>query len=186
MQMEVRHYGDPVLREKGTPIEEFDDALKKLVDDMIETMNAEQGVGLAAQQVGLARMLCVVQVPAEYDVDEEGNRENPDLPMPLVLVNPEITEHSSETWSMDEGCLSFPEMTGPISRACSIAFTYQDLTGARHEARATGFAARVIQHEVDHLNGVLFIDRMSAVKRIALGGRLKRMKRETRAQLGLA
>lgn len=186
MQMEVRHYGDPVLREKGRRIEKFDDELKRLVDDMIETMNAEEGVGLAAQQVGLARMLCVVQVPEAYDVDEAGVRENPDLAMPLVLANPEITERSKDTWSMDEGCLSFPEITGPIVRSLSIRFTYQDLTGTPHEKEATGFAARVIQHEVDHLNGVLFIDRMSAVKRVALGGRLKRLKRESRERLELA
>lgn len=186
MRREVRSYGDPVLRECGREVEAFDQELRDLAADMIETMNAEQGVGLAAQQIGLARMLCVVHVPEEHDTNEEGVRDNPDLPMPLVLANPVITSRSEEIWSLEEGCLSFPGITGPVPRPWSISFAYHDLEGCRHEAEARGFVARVIQHEVDHLNGVLFIDHMSAVKRVALAGRLKRMKRETREHLGRA
>lgn len=186
MRMEVRTYGDPVLRERGRPIEQFDADLRRLADDMIETMNGEQGVGLAAQQVGFARMLCVVQVSEEHDTNEEGQRENPGLAMPLVMVNPVITTRSEDDWTFEEGCLSFPGLTGPVPRPWLISFAYQDLDGRRHEAGASGFVARVIQHEVDHLNGVLFIDHMGAVKRVALAGRLKRMRRETREHLGLA
>lgn len=186
MILEVRFFGDPVLRETGDVVEAFDDDLRALAGDMVETMKAEQGVGLAAQQVGLARMVCVVEVPAEYDTSEEGERENPDIEMPLVLVNPRIKGTTEDEWTMDEGCLSFPGITAPITRPYSISFTYQDVDGETHEREAQGFVARVIQHEVDHLNGVLFVDHMTTVKRVALSGRLKRMRKETRKALGLA
>ena len=186
MLLEIRNYGDPVLREQGTSYDEVTDELRDLARDMIATMHEEQGVGLAAQQIGLARMICVVHVPPDYDQDGEGNRENPDIAMPLVLINPDIVSQSEETWTSDEGCLSFPGITAAITRAHSIALRYLDLDGNQQEIEAHGFVARVIQHEVDHLNGVLFLDHMSSVKRVALAGRLKRMKKETQRDLGLA
>lgn len=182
----IHHYGDPVLLEQGTPFEVVDDTVRALAHDMIEAMRAEKGVGLAAQQIGLARCLCVVEVPAELDTGEEGQRLNPDLEMPLVLVNPRVLSFSRETTVMEEGCLSFPGITGAIRRSYAVRLQYRDLAGAELDVDVQGFTARVIQHEVDHLDGVLFTRRMSPAKRVALKGRLRRMSDETRGGLGLA
>lgn len=186
MLLEIRNYGDPVLRETGEVLEQVDDEVRELAENMLETMREEQGVGLAAQQIGLALMICVVHVAPEYDQDDAGRCENPDLEMPLVLINPEILSVSEETWSCEEGCLSFPGISATITRPRDIRLRYQDTTGQAHEVEAHGFLARVIQHEVDHLNGVLFLDHMSPVKKVALSGRLKRMRTETQQHLGLA
>ena len=182
----LRYYGDPVLRERARPLPAVDDAVRQLAGDMVETMRLEKGVGLAAQQIGVTDAVCVVEVPAEFDVDAEGNRENPEQDMPMVLLNPEILECGEETAIAEEGCLSFPGISAPIQRASDIRVRYTRLSGEQVEAELKGFVARVVQHEVDHLNGVLFTDRMSHVKRIALSGRLKRMRRETREKLGIA
>lgn len=186
MLLEIRNYGDPVLREAGTVFEQVDDEVRELAENMLETMREEQGVGLAAQQIGLALMICVVHVASEYDLDDAGIRENSDIEMPLVLINPEILSVSDETWTMEEGCLSFPGISASITRPRGIRLRYLDAMGQIHEVEAQGFLARVIQHEVDHLNGVLFLDHMSHVKKVALSGRLKRMKKETQQHLGLA
>lgn len=185
MILEVRLYGDPVLRKPFERVSSFDAELKRFAEDMIETMHDERGVGLAAQQVGETRSVCVVHVPEDYDVDEEGNRLHPDVAMPLVLVNPEITWMGEEKEKAEEGCLSFPGINGNIPRSLEIELTYQDLEGNGHQLKLQQFLARVVQHEVDHLNGKLFIDRMSSVKKAALGGRLKRMKKETEQRLGI-
>jgi peptide deformylase len=179
-------YGDPVLRETSSPLVVPDERIRRLATDMIDTMRVERGVGLAAQQVGLAEAICVVEVPPDYDVDEQGVRQNPDRTMPMVLVNPRILDHSAEESSAEEGCLSFPNITGAIKRPVSIRLHYLDLDGAEQECDVTGFVARVVQHELDHLNGVLFIDRMTPVRRTALSGRLKRMRRDTRERIGIA
>lgn len=171
------------MRESFKKITVFDDELKSLAGDMIETMRASRGVGLAAQQVGETRSICVIEVPEEYDVDEDGTRLNPDISMPWVLINPVISEPSRRTDSHEEGCLSFPDVRGNIVRPVSIRLTYQDLEGVEHDTEVHDFIARVVQHEVDHLNGVLFIDRMSPAKKISIRNRLKRLKAETEAEL---
>ena len=186
MVREVRIFGDPILRERSSRITAFDKGLLTLAEDMIETMRAEQGVGLAAQQVGITQAICVVEVPTDHDVDEQGNRENPDLTMPAVLVNPSISPLGEESWTLDEGCLSFPGITAAIERTVGINLIYQDLQGESVQVELRGFVARVVQHEVDHLNGILFKDRMTHVKKIALSGRLKRMRRETQERLRIA
>ena len=179
MLLPVRQYGDPVLREAAPPVAAVTPELRELAANMVETMRASRGVGLAAQQVGRAVPLCVVEVPPELDTDEAGVRQHPELAMPMVLVNPVITELSRKTAVRDEGCLSFADLQLPISRSLAIVVKYIDLEGAPHVLAARDFLARVIQHEVDHLNGVLFIDRVSAVKRIALKNRLRKMREET-------
>jgi peptide deformylase len=186
MVREVRIFGDPVLREPSSRITAFDEGLRSLAEDLIETMRAEQGVGLAAQQVGITDAVCVVEVPEDHDVDEGGNRENPELAMPAVLVNPSISRSGEESWILDEGCLSFPGITAAIERPTGIDLVYQDLAGETIQTELHGFVARVVQHEVDHLNGVLFTDRMTHVKKVALSGRLKRMRRETQERLRIA
>ncbi len=184
--MDIRIYGDDVLREPATPVAEVNADIRALVKSMIETMRAENGVGLAAEQVGRTEAVCVVEVPAEYDTDEQGNRLNPDVKMPLVLINPEILESSDEKDVMEEGCLSFPGIYAPVKRPVEVTVRYLDTDGVSRELRLRRFVARAAQHEMDHLNGVLLVDRMSSVKRIALRGQLKRMKNETREALKLA
>lgn len=167
-----------MLREKARPIAKVGAEIRKLADDMIDTMRYAEGVGLAAQQIGETRAICVVEVPDKMDRDEAGNRFHPGLDMPMVLLNPEIFEPSKKTESREEGCLSFPEIRGNITRSVEIGLRYMDLEGAKHELRVKDFLARVVQHEVDHLNGVLFIDRMSPAKKFAIKGRLARLKAE--------
>lgn len=179
MPLTLRYYGDPVLRQPAAPVTPPDEDLRRLAGEMLEKMRESEGVGLAAQQVGEARAICVVEVPADYDKDEAGQPINAELTMPLVLLNPVIHTLGPKTDAREEGCLSFPDIRGKITRALEIGLRYQDLDGAAHDVAVRGFAARVIQHEVDHLNGVLFIDRMSPAKRFALKGRLAKMKRES-------
>ena len=183
MELPIHNYGDPVLRQKAEPVEVVDDGFRALARDMIDTMHLARGVGLAAQQIGKAIAICIVEVPEDYDVDEDGVRLNADVSMPLILINPKITSYSRETESGEEGCLSFPEIVGPISRSLEIDVACLDERGEAHQLQLKGFVARVVQHEVDHLNGVLFIDRMSPVKRITLKGRLRRMRNETEKTL---
>lgn len=174
-----------MLREKAKPVEVFDEALRQLAADMIETMHAESGLGLAAQQVGLALSIHVVDLPADLDEDEDGERQNPDVAMPMVVINPVIEPMGKDTDSREEGCLSFPGIHGHIERPWAIHVRYQTETGEARDLTVQGLLARVIQHEVDHLNGILYIDRMSHVKRLALKGRLRRLRMETEEELGL-
>ena len=179
MNHEIRIYGNPVLREKARPVAAVDDDLRQLAAEMVRIMHASEGVGLAAQQIGETRAICVIDMPPDYDEDGKGGRHNPDVAMPLVLINPVLSEPTEETDVREEGCLSFPEIRANITRPVEVSVAYLDEQGQPKKIRAREFLARVIQHEVDHLNGVLFIDRMSAPKRIALSGKLRRMKRET-------
>ncbi len=186
MKLALHCYGDPVLRAPANPVAAVTDELRELAAAMIETMRAENGVGLAAPQVGRSVALCVIELPVDYDTDPEGRRLNPDVAMPMILFNPEILAGARKTDVQEEGCLSFPGLRGNIERPVGITLRYLDEQGQLRERAFVDFLARVIQHEVDHLNGVLFIDRMSAAKRFALSGRLKKLKRETEARLGLA
>ena len=186
MKLEIVQYGDPVLRAKGNRIGKIDDRIRKLAEDMIETMHAANGVGLAAQQIGEPIQLTVLDVSQVEDrptaMKLNGSETDPKSVMPLVLINPQI-DLGGETEMGTEGCLSFPEITGEISRAKSIVVRGQDLEGNRIEIETTGFLARAIQHEVDHLNGILFIDRMSTAAKISLASRLKRLQKETQRGL---
>ena len=182
MKLEIVQYGDPVLRAKGKRIENVDDKIRELAQSMIETMHAANGVGLAAQQVGKAIQITVLDVSQVEDrpstMKLNGQEVDPVSAMPLVLVNPEL-ELGNETEMGVEGCLSFPEITGEISRSKSIVVRGQDLQGNEVRIETGGFLARAIQHEVDHLNGILFIDRMSSAAKMSLSSRLKRLQKET-------
>lgn len=186
MKYSIRKYGDDVLRKSTQQVARVDDEVRELARNMIETMHAESGVGLAAPQVGRDVALCVIHIPQPYDTDENGRRFNPGVAMPLVLVNPQITMLSRATETIEEGCLSFPDISALVPRAREITVKFLDLEGREQVVTACNFLARAIQHEVDHLNGVLLVDRMSPVKRIALAGRLKRLKRETQEELALS
>jgi len=183
MILPILEYGDPILRAKGKPIETIDDRVRELAVNMIETMHAANGVGLAAQQIGEVLQLTVLDVslvedrPSTLKVD--GKDVDPKSAMPLVLINPEI-ELRGENEMGVEGCLSFPEITGEIGRAKSVIVRAQTLEGGSIEIEAGGFLARAIQHEADHLNGILFIDRMNSAAKAALASRLKRLQKETR------
>src|SRR5437773_3499525 len=183
MILPILEYGAPILRAKGTPIDNIDDRVRELAANMIETMHAANGVGLAAQQVGEALQLTVLDVslvedrPSTLKVD--GKEVDPKAAMPLVLINPEI-EVRDATETGVEGCLSFPEITGNIEREKSAIVRAQTLEGGTIEIEATGFLARAIQHEGDHLNGILFIDRMNSAAKAALSSRLKRLQKETK------
>ncbi len=183
MILPILEYGDPILRAKGKPIENIDDRIRELAANMVETMHAANGVGLAAQQVGEALQLTVLDISAVEDrpstLKLNGQDVDPKAAMPLILINPEI-EPLGETEVGVEGCLSFPEITGDIERAKSVIVRAQNLEGGTIEIEASGFLARAIQHEGDHLNGILFIDRMNSAAKTALSSRLKRLQKETR------
>jgi peptide deformylase len=147
----IRVIGDPVLREHAHEVAEFDRSLRKLAKRMIRIMHDAPGVGLAAPQVGVLQRLLV------YDVDED----------PHVLVNPVLSDFSDETAEADEGCLSVPGVTMPVERPVSVHVLAQDEYGEVVDFRAEGFEARVIQHENDHLDGVLIVDRTSRSARAA-------------------
>jgi peptide deformylase len=181
MKLPIVRFGDPVLRAKGRRIEEVDDRIRELAANMLETMREAHGVGLAAQQIGEALQLTVVDVSGAEDQEStmrlNGAEVDPKTSMPLVILNPEVSL-GKETVIGVEGCLSFPEITGDIRRAASVILRAMNLEGEPLEIEATGLLARAIQHEVDHLNGILFIDRMSAATKVALRSRLKRLQKE--------
>ena len=183
MILPILQYGDPILRVKGKPVEEIDDRIRELAVNMIETMHAAHGVGLAAQQIGEALQLTVLDISAVEDRPSTLRLDGKDIAdpktaMPLVLINPEI-ELQGETEIGLEGCLSFPEITGDVERAQSVTVRAQNLEGEAIQIEASGFLARAIQHEGDHINGILFIDRMHSATKAALSSRLKRLQKET-------
>ena len=151
----VRIFGDPVLRQRAPEVTSFDDTLRRLIADLRETMHAYQGVGLAATQVGVLQRALVVDVP----LDEEGLTR-----AAYALVNPVIAARDA-TQSAEEGCLSIPGIFGDVTRALRIRVNYQDEQGSPRTLDAEGYLARAIQHEIDHLDGVLFVDRLSVLKR---------------------
>ncbi len=181
MILEIVKYGHEALRQRGRRVEEINDEIRQLALDMLETMAAANGVGLAAQQVGVPRQLTVIDVaqvedrPSTMKID--GRHVEVAEHMPLVLLNPVLTLSDEKEIGV-EGCLSFPEMTADIARSARASVRAVNLEGEKVEFAATGLLARALQHEVDHLNGILFIDRMNSASKASLAGRLKRMQRE--------
>ncbi len=179
MILEIVQFGDPVLRAKGKRIAQIDDDIRHLAADMLETMVDANGVGLAAQQIGRALQLTVIDItgadrPSTMRVD--GQEVDPEAFMPLVLINPVVTPGQGKETGV-EGCLSFPEISAEITRPAAVHVQAEGLDGERVEFHAEGLLARAVQHEVDHLHGVLFIDRMNSATRAGLAGKLKRLKR---------
>ena len=163
----VVKFGNSALREKSKVVDVVDDDIRKLTEDMLITMHEADGVGLATEQIGRNEALCIIDVPKEYACDVE---------MPLVLINPEILEADGELYEQ-EGCLSFPNIYIKLHRSKNVTASYTDLAGNRQTIKATGLLSRAIQHELDHLNGILLVDHMSPVQKVANAGKLKRMKR---------
>ena len=151
-QLEIRLEGDPILRQKATKISRVDDSVRRLANDMWETLGTADGVGLAAPQVGVGRRLIVVHLPAGYT--EEDSPE-----VSLRLVNPEIVKSRGEVVGM-EGCLSIPGWQGEVERADQITVKATDLNNRDVRLKLEGWPARVVQHEIDHLDGILYTDRM--------------------------
>jgi peptide deformylase len=153
MILNIVKYPDPVLSKPGEPITEFDAELRKLIDDMFETMYASQGIGLAAPQVNVSKRLAVIDLSSGKDPKDK-----------LVLINPEIITSDGKQYE-EEGCLSFPEIREKVSRAANVRVRAQDEKGKWFEIDGTDLLARCFQHEIDHVDGMLFIFRMSGLKR---------------------
>jgi peptide deformylase len=157
---------DPRLKVRAEPVTVFDDGLRRLLDDMLETMYDAPGIGLAAPQVGVPRRAVVIDLGAE-----------PQDRRPMFLVNPEVTWRSDELVAAEEGCLSLPEQFAEVTRPSAVEVAYSDREGARHTIRADGLLARCLQHEIDHLDGILFVDHLSSLKRNIILRRLIKVKR---------
>ncbi len=186
MKLPIAQYGQPVLRQKGARIEKITPAIKQLIADMFETMHAAAGIGLAAQQVGQALQLTVLDVRAVKDrpstLEVAGQPADVASFMPLVLINPHITPLGDPVTG-PEGCLSFPEVYADITRSESVSVAALNEAGEGIEFKAGGLLARVIQHEADHLNGILFIDRMSAEAKNELKPQLESLQNASKAAL---
>jgi peptide deformylase len=186
MILPVVKYGHPVLRKKGERIETITPEITKLIADMFETMNENHGVGLAAQQVGVAKQLTVIDVSQVEDrpstLELDGKPADVKKFMPLVLINPEV-KAVGDAIKGSEGCLSFPEVYGEISRPESVDVTALDADGKKISFRCGGLLARAVQHETDHLNGILFIDRMEKKLKQELQGELDDLQAQTKAAL---
>ena len=186
MILDVVKYGHPVLRERGQRIKSVTPEITQLIADMFETMYDSKGVGLAAQQIGQALQLTVIDVRGMTDrpstLELEGKPADVDAFMPLVLINPKVTPLSPPVPG-PEGCLSFPEIYAEISRPESVEVKALNARGEAFSFRCGGLLARAVQHEVDHLNGVLFIDRMTAETKSELRGELDDLHTDTKKTL---
>jgi peptide deformylase len=159
---------DPRLKAVADPVAEVDDTLRKLADDMLETMYAAPGIGLAAPQIGILQRLLVMDC-----VKEEGAP-----PQPMVLINPEIKWSSDEKNVYEEGCLSIPDQFADVERPSEVEVTWTNLEGSEQSAKFDGLWATCVQHEIDHLNGKLFIDYLKPLKRQLITRRMQKLKRE--------
>jgi peptide deformylase len=185
MALRIVRYNDPVLRKKGEPVKVFDSALALFSEQMVATMHTASGIGLAAQQVGKALQFCVVDLRAadrDFEWELDGARPPLELFMPLSLANPVVTVLPSEKTVYEEGCLSFPDIRGDVLRPDVIRVVFQDLQGTSHTLVCDGLLGRCIQHEVDHLNGTLFIDRMEKKVRTGIEKEIKELALQTREQ----
>ena len=166
MELMLRFYGDPMLRRRMPEVDAFGPALRAEAEAMIEAMERESGVGLAAPQVGLEKRLLVALEMKSPDDDDAS---------PVAMVNPEILSRSRETWIFEEGCLSIPGIRGDVTRPDRVEVRYRDVDGGEHTIAAEGMFARVLQHEIDHLDGRLFIDYLSAGEKTLLKPRLRKI-----------
>ena len=166
---------DPVLRQRAAPVERVDEELRQVLDDMLKTMYDAPGVGLAANQIGIARRFVVVD--AGNDTDEEADGEAARR-KPICLINPEVVRLGEEMRTYEEGCLSLPDVRVDVERPAEITVRYIDRDGNQQELEADGLLATVIQHEIDHLDGKLIIDYLSSLKRNMIVRRFKKLARQ--------
>ena len=158
MVREIKKIGDPVLRRKAKKIEKVTKETLKLIDDMVETMHAAHGLGLAAPQVGVLQRVAVVEIEQKEDLPGSG--------VIYALINPEVVKQSEETWQNQEGCLSIPGWRGDVERPMRISVKALDREGKHVKLDVEGWVARAFLHEIDHLEGVLYIDKLAAPDRI--------------------
>jgi peptide deformylase len=189
MLLPICKFGHPVLRQKGAPVTAFDAALARLAEDMLETMRAARGIGLAAQQIGLALQFFVIDLRTEHGAKPDftftldGKSIPLDALMPLAAANAELEILPDDEWLASEGCLSFPKLNGTVARREKARLRYQDLRGEWREITCDGLFARCVQHEFDHCQGILFIDRMEKADLLKIQTKVKQLKRETQARL---
>ena len=192
MILPVILYGAPVLRKKGEPVSNFDAQLKTLADDMIETMHAENGIGLAAPQVARAMQFFVVDLrpqkgeKQDFELVLDGKPVPAELAMPMTFANAKIELLDDDEWLCREGCLSFPGIRGEVARCENVRVSFQDVSGAPHVLECTGMLARCCQHENDHCQGIVFADRMEPRDRLRNTTMLKILIRDTLAELRAA
>jgi peptide deformylase len=182
MKLAIVHYGDPVLRQKGKPVGPLTPEIEQLINDMLETMRDAQGIGLAAQQIGRALQLAIIDVtgmekrPSKMWINDQPV--DPEAHMPLLLIDPVLTLVKKK-YVEAEGCLSFPDVYGDISRSTRVRVETRTRDGQPFVFEAGGLLGRAIQHEYDHLQGVLFIDRMDPEKRAELREQLQAIQNKT-------
>ena len=166
---------DPRLRVKSTPVDKVDDELRALIADMFETMYAAPGIGLAAVQIGVPKRVLVIDLQEEEDADGQPIRK------PLVFINPELTDPSANLNVYNEGCLSVPDQYAEVERPATIHARWLDENGAEHSELIMGMLATCLQHEMDHLEGILFIDHLSRLKREMVLKKLEKARRQKNA-----
>ncbi|MGM1431243.1 peptide deformylase [Sphingobacterium lactis] len=172
MKLPIVAYGDPVLRQKTEEIDEDYAGLKELIDNMFETMYAANGVGLAAPQIGLPIRLFVIDASPFGEDDEDGPGDPSAKDFKRVFINPILVEESGDKWAFSEGCLSIPHINEEVMRQENVIINYLDENFEEQEEELTGLAARVVQHEYDHIEGKLFIDKLGPLKKAMLKGKL--------------
>ena len=183
----IRPYGDPVLRAVGEPVREFGAPLRTLGDAMLRAMKAAKGIGLAAPQVGLSLQLFVMDVHDEdFAPVLDGKERKPEDIMPMLLANATVSVPAGEPDTYTEGCLSVPGVTGDVERVERAIVRYRDADGAPHVLECAGLLARCVQHEHDHCQGVLFIDRMTRAHQLLTAAKVKKLKRATTAEMKAA
>ncbi len=174
-------YGSDILREQAKPVKELNDAVMKLIIDLVHTMHKSNGIGLAANQIGELRRVLVIDLASVEEAEEETTEEEtaekkPRKEKTLIAVNPEIVRHEG-AWKMEEGCLSIPEVRADVERAEKVRVRFRDGNFKEAELEAEGLLARVLLHELDHLNGVLFIDYLTKTQRSLLKSKLQKIKK---------
>ncbi|MGN5955747.1 peptide deformylase [Sphingobacterium lactis] len=172
MKLPIVAYGDPVLRQKTVEIDEDYPKLKELIHNMYETMYAANGVGIAAPQIGLPIRLFVIDASPFGEDDEDGPGDPTAKDFKRVFINPIMVDENGEKWAFSEGCLSIPQINEEVSRHKNVTINYLDENFEEQEEELTGLAARVVQHEYDHIEGKLFIDKLGPLKKAMLKGKL--------------
>ena len=175
-------YGNPVLRKKSEPVKEVTAEIRALADRMLGIMYAQDGIGLAAEQIGHTEAVFVLDVPPAADKNEQGLPNNPGVKMPQAFINPEIIGVSEETAVAEEGCLSFPKLYIPVERPAEVVLRYLDRDGNQQILNAKGLLARAIQHEYDHLTGILLVDHMSTASKLKHALLLRKFKKQSQGK----
>ena len=183
----IHNYGNPVLRTKGESVREFGPSLRMLGNTMLETMRGAKGIGLAAPQIGLSLQLFVIDICDEENQPVyDGKRVDAQSIMPLLVANAVVTIPEGPSEIYTEGCLSFPAITGDVSRVERAIVQFRDADGAPHTLECEGLLARCVQHEHDHCQGILFIDRMTRAHQLLVASKVKKLQRATQAELKAA